>query len=217
MRLPRSDYMRRVDWVIRLGKGFQPTVFLRQSGISPLDFGPPATFAIPDTLFATNTARFRPRAHRAVPKYAQQIWSASTIQVDDGWLLSPEPLCAEWDFRQNSGGVCNRPFLLGAPQSGKRRLRGDFRGPLANTACMVRTPITLPGRDRIASALRLRDPSKRSWLFCKVDPRAACQSIPLSPSGIPFAVIALWRLSAKLWYGFRHINQLSAPSSAALR
>lgn len=159
--------------------------------IFPLGTDAPTTFTDPRTLFATNKIRFRARAPKAVSKHALTLWGESMEQVREGWLSAPEPLSPDGLFAHKPEEDCNIAFRFGVEQAGKLRGCGDLRDSLTNTACTIRTPITLPGWGHIAAASRILNTTQCDGSFGKVDHRSAYKAVPLRQEDSDFAIIAL--------------------------
>ena len=203
-------------WVTQFVTGFPMTGCLSQSGVFPLDPETPTTFTDPTTLFATSAERFATRSKRSVSRHTAALWEEAMAQVRDGWLSEPQPLNADGRFAARPEEECNIAFRFGVEQADKLRGCDDLRDSLTNTACTIRTPITLPGWDHIASACRYLRTTQCEWSFGKVDHRAAYKALPLREEDARYAIIALWAPTEKLWVGCRSRTQLFGSIASVL-
>ena len=203
-------------WVTQFATGFPMTGCLSQSGVFPLDTAIPEAFVDPKTLFHTCKSRFLARSSQAVSKKAQCLWDEALGQVKRGWVTTPEPLSPEGRFIARPHEECNIAFRFGAQQAGKLRGCDDLRDSLTNTACAVRSPITLPGWDHIAAAARILNTTLCDWSFGKVDHQSAYKALPIRPADINYAVLALWNPLESAWYGSKTRTQLFGSTAAVL-
>ena len=203
-------------WVTQFATGFPMTGCLSQMGVFPLDPDTPTTYTDPKTLFSSNRTRFMSRSLNAVSKKSQCLWDEALEQVNKGWLWPPEPLSPEGAFIARPEEECNIAFRFGVQQSDKLRGCDDLRDSLTNTACVVRTPITLPGWDHIAASARILNTTLCEWSFGKVDHKSAYKALPLRAEDSNYAVIALWNPLAKAWYGSKSRTQLFGSTAAVL-
>ena len=203
-------------WILQFVVGFPLVGCLQQSRAFPLDTTDPVDFTNPDALFPTSSIRFMSRAPRAVTRHAEHLWEEALVQVSEGWLTAPEPMDQNRRFQEHPLGQCNIAFRLGVEQADKLRGCDDLKDSLNNTACAVRTPITLPGWDHIAAATRILAGCKCAWSFGKVDHKAAYKALPIKPGDAKYAIIALWGPKRKIWCGFRTRTQLFGSAAAVL-
>ena len=214
--LSRFTRMRGTNWLMQFVTGFPIVGHLHQAGVYNTDDTPVPKLTSPESLFATKTARFKARAPRSVSRSSQQLWDEALQQAEAGWLSPPELLDSDGNFKDNPNEKCNIAFRFGVSQSDKLRGCDDFRDSMTNTACHISTPITLPGWDHIAAAAKILSLSQRPWAFGKIDHRAAYKALPLRPSHIPYAVIALWNPQKREWFAFRPRTQLFGSIAAVL-
>ena len=209
--------MNGTKWDVQFAIGFPIAGRLIQSRDFPLGESITADFVGPSTLFEPNTARFRARAPRAVSKHAETLWAEALQQVMGGWLAPPEAFNAEGGFAASPQDPCNLAFRFGVSRTDKLRGCGDLCDSLTNTACTIRTPITLHGWGHIAAASRILAENRCPWLFGKVDHRSAWKAAPICMGDDRFDVIALWNPADAAWYGFRTRSLLFGSTAAALR
>ena len=144
------------------------------------------------------------------------MWKEAMDQVQAVWLSPHEARDANGQFPERSDADCNLSCSFGVVQADKMRGFDDLRDSLANLACAVHTPITLPGWDHIAAATRILAENCRAWSFGKVDHRAAYMALPVTPTDAKYAVITLWCPVKKIRCGFRPRTQLFGSIDAVL-
>ena len=203
-------------WILQFDVGFPLTGCLHQSRAFPTDIHSPFEFVDPNALFAPSPNRFKVRAPRAVARHADQLWGEALKLVEEGWRTPPDPLDINGRFLEHPMEECNIAFRFGCEQTDKLRGCGDLKDSLTNTACAIRTPITLPGWDHIAAAARILADRRCSWSFGKVDHKAAYKALPIRPEDSRYAVIALWGPKRLIWCGRRTRTQLFGSTAAVL-
>ena len=203
-------------WILQFIVGFPLTGRLHQSRAFPLDTDSPELFANPELLLPPNASRFRARSIRPCSRHAETLWAEAMSQVHEGWLNPPEVLDSDGNFLGHSGERCINAFRFGVQQSDKLRGCDDLKDSLTNTACTVRSPITLPGWDHIAASSRILAGQHTAWSFGKVDRKSAYKALPIRPLDAKYAAITLWGPTRKVWCGFRTRTQLFGSTAAVL-
>ena len=161
----------------------------------------------PCALFASKSGRFVSRARRATVRQSNALLGEATNQAQEGWPTASRLLDADGNLSEEPDIAITIASRFGLSQEGKLRGRGDLKGPLANTTCVIQTPITLCGWDHIADATHLFRGQQREWAFGEVGRRSA-HKFPICNTDASYAAIALWCPKSEPWFGCAKRTQL---------